>query len=151
MPTWAAALLTILVLGGALFGLYKLMGNKNGAADRAGKAAQEQAPVAGHPYMRYLEVTGFRIFESPQKKAMIKYSVINHGAADLSGVELRVTFTSSKAGPGDAPLAVVNAKVGNIEPYGSKEVESVLDTKQRYYELPDWQFLRASVEVTAPK
>jgi hypothetical protein len=30
-------------------------------------------------------------------------------------------------------------------------VESVLDTKQRYYELPDWQFLRASVEVTAPK
>jgi hypothetical protein len=46
---------------------------------------------------------------------------------------------------------VVNAKIGSVPAHGVKDVESPLQTKLRVYELPDWQFVKATVEITAPK
>ena len=152
MPPWLGAVLAIVVLGGGLFALYKYVGSRNGTDTPASAKLEtpgEQA-IAGHPYQKHLELAALRLIES-NKKVSLRFSVVNHSAADLAGVGLRVTLTTTAAVPGDAPLSVFDAKVGDVGAYGVKEMEVPIKTEKRVYELPDWQFLKASFEITAPK
>ena len=68
----------------------------------------------------------------------------------MPGLELRITLNTTKAAEGEPPVAVIDAKIGNLGPHESKDMESPLETKLRAYELPDWQFLSPKFEVTAP-
>ncbi|MBA3976341.1 MAG: hypothetical protein C0504_19205 [Candidatus Solibacter sp.] len=152
MPPWLGAVLAIVVLGGGLFGLYKYVGSRNGTDTPASSTLEtpgEQA-IAGHPYQKHLELAALRLIES-DKKVSLRFSVVNHSAADLAGVGLRVTLTTTAAAPGDAPLSVFDAKVGDVGAYDVKEMEVPIKTAKRVYELPDWQFMKASFEITAPK
>jgi hypothetical protein len=152
MPPWLGAVLAIVVLGGGLFALYKYVGSRNGTDAPASSKLEtpgEQA-IAGHPYQKHLEIAALRLIES-EKKVSLRFSVVNHSAADLAGVGLRVTLTTTAAAPGDAPLSVFEAKVGDVGAYGVKEMEVPIKTTKRVYELPDWQFMKASFEITAPK
>lgn len=152
MPPWLGAVLAIAVLGGGLFALYKYVGSRNGTDAPA--AAKMETPgeqaIAGHPYQKHLELAALRLIES-EKKVSLRFSVVNHSAADLSGVGLRVSLTTTAAAAGDPPLAVFDAKVGDVAAYGTKEMEVPIKTEKRVYELPDWQFLKAGFEITAPK
>lgn len=152
MPPWLGAVLAIAVLGGGLFALYKYVGSRNGTDTPASAKLEtpgEQA-IAGHPYQKHLELAALRLIES-DKKVSLRFSVVNHSAADLAGVGLRVTLTTTAAAPGDAPLSVFDAKVGDVGAYGVKDMEVPIKTAKRVYELPDWQFLKAGFEITAPK
>jgi hypothetical protein len=42
----------------------------------------------------------------------------------------------------------VNIKTPRLGAYESQELVSAINTNLRAYELPDWQFLRATFEVT---
>lgn len=150
MPAWLAAVLTLAVIGGGLFLVYKLLSNRNGAPATSAQATAPQQTTANssHPYAKHIEIVGVRILETADKKPLVRFAVINHSPAELSGLELRITFSSTSQ---TTPIAVVDAKVGSIAAYGIKDMESPLSTSLRIYELPDWQFVRTAIEITAPK
>ena len=150
MPAW---LITILVAGvavGVLFGAYKLLGNRSGSSADSATAAAEQPAAkvdSSNPYAKYLEVTGIRIVEDQKQQATAQFLVVNHSTADLPDLELQVTLNTTTAKAGDDPLAVVTVKTGSIPANGSKDVSAPLKTKLRAYEMPDWQFLKASFSI----
>lgn len=152
MPPWLGALLAIAVLGGGFFALYKYVGSRNGAAGTAALPAAQtpgDAAIAGHPFLKHIEVAALRLIESGNK-TMLRFSVVNHSAADLPGVGLRITLTTTAATPEEPPLAVFDAKVGDLPAFATKDLELEIKTGKRVYELPDWQFLKTTFEITAP-
>jgi hypothetical protein len=149
MPTWLVGLLTIAVLGGALFGLYKYVGKGGGTTTSAPPRSEaDSKAAAGHPYRKYVEIVGLRILENSARKPIVRYTVVNHSPAELQGLELELTLTSTNGGE---PLSIIKAKVGRVDAYAIKDMESPLETKLKIYELPDWQFVKATFEITAPK
>ncbi len=154
MPAWLAAVITLAVVGGGLFLLYRYVSSSSGSAGTAAKSAALEAPqpqASTHPFAKYLEVTGVRLLEGKDKKLMVRFVVVNHAPAQLAGFRLRITMQAANAAPGDAVIAVVEAAPGSIPAYGVKDMEAPLVTPLRVYELPDWQFIRTHVEIIDSK
>jgi hypothetical protein len=154
LPTWLMAPGVALIVIAVLFGFYKMIGGKTEPAATAPgnteSAASEPAAQAS-PYAKFLEVTGVRFAEDAQQHTRVQMVVVNHSPSDLPALELRVTLRASSAKPDDPPVAVVQVKPGELAANGSKDITAPLTTKLRAYELPDWQFLRATAEVIGPK
>ncbi len=152
MPPWLAALLVIAVLGGGFYALYKYVGSRKGTNAPASAALETPgtAAIAGHPFRKHIEIVALRLIESGQR-TMLRFTAVNHSAADLPGVVLRVTLTTTADAEGDPPLAVFDAKVGDLAAYGAKDLEVEIKTGKRVYELPDWQFLKTTFEITRAK
>jgi len=144
-------LLVAAVLGGVLYGIYSFAPSNNhakAAAPKPGEAPKaEAAGAGGHPYLKYLELTGVRIVEEGNK-AKLRFVVVNHSAADMTALELKGTLTTNDTDP---PVGTFVAKVGSVGPYDSKDVNTIVDTKMKPYELPDWQFLKVKFEITSPR
>jgi len=154
VPPWLAAVLTVAVIGGGLLLLYRFLSTGRGGAATAQKAAPFESPKAAsssHPFAKYLEVTGVRLLEGPDKKLMTRFVVVNHAPADLTGFRLKITLEAANAAPGEAVIAVVEASPGTIPAHGIKDMEAPLVTPMRVYELPDWQFVRARAEIIDQK
>lgn len=154
MPAWLAAVLTLAVIGGGLFLLYRYLSSNRGGAPAAQKTAPFETPQqqgSAHPFAKYVEVTGVRLLEGPDKKLMTRFVVVNHAPAELAGFRLRITLEAANAAPGEAVIAVVEAAPGTIPAHGVKDMEAPLVTHMRVYELPDWQFVRARVEIIDSK
>ncbi|MCX7605102.1 MAG: hypothetical protein N2036_13575 [Bryobacteraceae bacterium] len=154
IPAWLAAVLTVAVLGGGLFALYRYVsssGTQQGAAQKAAPFERPAGQASVHPFAKYIEVTGIRLFEKQDKTLAARFVVINHAPAELSGFRLRVTLEASNAAPGEAVIAVVDAAPGALPPHGIKDVEAPLTTHLKVYELPDWQFIRARPEIIDAK
>jgi len=150
MPPWLGAVLAIAVLGGGFFALYKYVGSRGATGATAALPAAETSgdpAIAGHPFRKHIEIAALRLIEK-DNKTMLRFAVVNHSAADLPGLGLRVTLATTA--PGDPPLAVFDAKAGDLAAYSTKDLELEIKTGKRVYELPDWQFLKASFEITAP-
>jgi hypothetical protein len=150
LPAWAVTLgvaLLLMLLGAGLY--YFLAGPRQESTATAAPAFETPTAPAGssHPYAKHLELAGFRIIEDAKRKPQIRYLIINHSAADLAPVPLRISFTTDKAHPDAAPVATVNIKTPRLSAYESQEMVSPIQTNLRAYELPDWQFLRATFEV----
>jgi hypothetical protein len=139
--------LLLLLLGGGLY--YFLSAHREGSTATAARVFETPTAPAGssHPYAKHLELAGFRIIEDNGRRPQIRYLIINHSAADLAPVPMRITFTTNKASPDAAPVATVNIKTPRLGAYESQEIVSTIQTNLRAYELPDWQFLRATFEV----
>jgi len=148
-------IIVALVVGGigALLYYYVLPSNRNSSA--AQTSPFEKVPEAGaagvSKIARHIEVTGFRISEDEKQRAQVQFLVVNHSAADISDLAGTVYLTTSESKPGDEPVLKFDFKTANLGPYESIEFKTVVHTKLRAYELPDWQFLRARVEITSPK
>jgi hypothetical protein len=152
LPSWLVGILVTAVIGGGLFGVYKLLETGPKAGNKAPDAALERpaAGAGGGVYGKYLEVTGYRLLEAADKKPRVRFTVVNHSTAMMTGLQLEVSLGRVGA-DAEPPFAVVEAIVGNIEPNGAVEMELPIRTKLRIYELPDWQFIKGSFTVTAPK
>jgi hypothetical protein len=154
MPTW---LVTILVAGIAIaviFGVVKLFSGKAPSGPDSATTAAQQAVAtsdSSNPYAKFLEVTGVRIVEDEKKHPNAMFLVVNHSSADLPEFQLEVALTTNTAKAGDEPLAVMTVKTGTIPANGSKDISVPLNTKLRAYELPDWQFLKASFVIKSPR
>jgi hypothetical protein len=96
---------------------------------------------AGEGLARHLEITGMRIVEQ-NKKAHLQFVIVNHSNAELA--EIAGTLVVSASGTEVTRFPV---KVGSLGPYELKEMSAPMNTKLRAYEMPDWQFLKAALEM----
>ena len=153
MPAWLAAVLTLAVVGGGLFGLYKFVakGDNGKAAATPVKVEQTSAGTGSHPYLKHIEIVGVRLLEDERKRPVVRYVVVNHSPAELAGVELSLTFLASSAKGEAESFSEIKTKVGTLAPYAAKDLEAPLTTKMKIYELPDWQFVKVNFEITAPR
>ncbi len=106
--------------------------------------------AAKHPLGKYLELSGYRLAEKGAGKLAVKLVVINHSEADIGDLTLKIRLVTTAAKPEDPPITEFEAKVPSLGPQEIKEVSAMANTKLRIYELPDWQFIRAEVEITSP-
>ena len=107
-------------------------------------------PTKKHPLAKYVELVGFRLSEAGGGKLKIKFVIVNHSAADIGDLGVKVRLTTSSAKPDDPPIAEFEAKVPSLGPEEIQEVTATTATKLRIYELPDWQFIKAEFEITSP-
>jgi hypothetical protein len=103
-----------------------------------------------HPLAKYLELSGYRITETAPGKLSIKFAVVNHSEADIGDLTLKIRLITTAAKPDEPPITEFEAKVPALGPQELKDVTATAATKLRIYELPDWQFIRAAVEITSP-
>jgi hypothetical protein len=118
-------------------------------------AATSPVPTGGNsPLAKFIEVTGFRIVTSSPdankkeaaKKSEVQYLVVNHSDADISDANIFVTLRSAK--PGQAPVCRFSFKVPSLGPFESKEMSSPIGNSTRAISLPDWQEIRAEVQIS---
>jgi len=137
---------TLVSLGVALY----LATRPAAHAPVAEKASSVAPPVKRHPLWRHIEVTGIRITEDSSQKAQVAFLVVNHSGADIADLGGKLTLKAKGAKPEHPPLASFEFKVPSIGPYESKELKTTVTSTMRAYELPDWQFLDADLEITSP-
>src|SRR5260370_23653345 len=88
--------------------------------------------------------------ETAAGKLAVKFVVVNHSEADIGDQALKIKLVTTAAKPEDPPITEFVAKVPALGPQEVKDVSTTATTKLRIYELPDWQFIRAEVEITSP-
>ena len=127
------------------------------AADAASAAASASAAVTPaaaapeasvvNPLSRSIEVTGFRLVMDPSKKPEIHYLVVNHTPVRVSNMTVYVTLRTADDKPGQPPLSRFSFAAPNLGPFQSKEMMSSIEKMNRPVELPEWQDLRADLEI----
>jgi len=103
-------------------------------------------PDNSHSLARFIEVTGVRFVEL-NKKPQIHYLVVNHSSAALNGVTVYVTLRASSSKPGQPPLSRFSFRSPDLAAFEAKEMASPIERVVGPLDLPDWQDLRADVEV----
>lgn len=103
-----------------------------------------------HPLAKYLELVGFRLSEKGQGKLTVKFGIVNHSDADISDLGLNVSLRPVNAKPEDPAFCTFPVKVPALLPQEIANASGECTTTLRVYELPDWQFIRATFEITAP-
>lgn len=111
---------------------------------QAQTAAPAAAPKTVHPYAKFLEVTGLRVNEDNKQRAQLQFIVVNHSAAELPEMRLEITVQSAGKSLFDFPYTLPS-----LGPYETKEGTATLKTDLKPYEMPDWQFLKASFDITS--
>ena len=120
-------------------------------------AAKSPAPspkrvaASSNPVAKYIELTGLRLGEKGPGKLSVRFGVVNHSDADLGDLVMEVQLSATSAKAGEPPFATFSAKIGQLGPQEWKDVEAIVPTKLRVYELPDWQYVKADFQVTEPK
>jgi hypothetical protein len=145
VPGWLLSMMiaAVLIIVGVIFILLK----DSGRPAVAPPATALETPVAPaavsdtDPAFRNVELTGLRITEDAKQKPFVQAVVVNHSAADLGELPVKVNL-KAVARQSQELVGTFAFKV-SLGPYESKEIKAPLSTRLRVYELPDWQFLRA--------
>jgi len=149
VPGWLVSLfVTVVLLVSGLAALFSLLPHSTADAKPAPSDPQgAPALIGSHPLAKYVEVTGFRIVVDFNKKSEIHYIVVNHSGADLSDVNVFVTLRSVSAQPGQPPIGRFSFKSPDLGPFESRELTSSIEKLTRSTTLPEWQDLRAEVQI----
>ena len=107
----------------------------------------EAAPAASGLLARRIEATGFRITETPEKRLQIQFLIVNHSGADIGDLKGTVHLKTIES---DDVISSFEFNTTRLGPYESVEFKAIITGGMRAYEAPDWQFLKADVEVTSP-
>ena len=122
----------------------------NPASKADARAVQEQPeaprPDTSHSLARFVEVTGIRFLEV-NKKPQLHYLVVNHSSAPLGSMTVYLTLRMASAKPGQAPLARFTFRSPDLAAYEAKEMASPIERVSGSFNPPDWQELRADVDV----
>jgi hypothetical protein len=112
------------------------------------QAAEAALPAtSSSPLSRAIEVTGFRIQADSAKKSEIQYLVVNHTPNRFAGVTVYVTLHAASEAPGQPPLGRFEFAAPDLGAYESKEMSSAIERVNHPAHLPDWQDVRADVEI----
>ncbi|MGD0013312.1 MAG: hypothetical protein ABSD56_02630 [Bryobacteraceae bacterium] len=103
------------------------------------------ATAAASGEFRDIELTGLRLTEDAQQKAFVQFVVVNHSGLGLGRVAATVHL-KAVARQAQEPVGTFSFET-TLGPYEAKDLRVPLETKLRVYELPDWQFLRAELQV----
>jgi hypothetical protein len=158
LPGWALTILFALgfaVLLGVGYYAYRGLTQKNSVSRPTappvdGPRLPSNAEIKAHPIAEYIEVTGLRLTEDTKQKAFVQFVVVNHSGAEITGLAGNVNLIAVTAKGEKEPVGAFAFKIPSLGPYESKELKGSVTTKLRVYELPDWQFLRAETQITAP-
>jgi len=146
-PILVVALVAVGLLGaGYLAYTYLLPSSQAKQEAAAAKSALLDAKgEKTNPLTKHIEVTGFRIREDKSQKLTVQMVIVNHGAADIAGLEMQVGLYAKGNLVVEFPV-----KVKSLGPYEVAQGTGTATTKLRAYELPDWQFLTPKFVITAP-
>src|SRR5579875_3412727 len=153
LPGWFVSAMLVLgiPLAGGLLLFYLQPVERSEAktpAPEPAAAAAVSAPVpVTHSVADLIEVTGFRIVVDLNKKSEIHYLVVNHSSAPLSDMTVYVTLRTAEAKPGQPPLSRFSFRAPALGPFESREMTSPIEKLAHPAALPDWQDLRADVQV----
>jgi hypothetical protein len=114
---------------------------------QASTASAATAVVDAHPLARFVEITGLRVSADLNHKSQLQYLVVNHSSARLSDVLLKISVRSTSDSPGAPALFTLSVIVPSLGPNQSKEIKTDLDAALRSTAIPDWDNLRADVQV----
>lgn len=150
LPSWLVALLSLVAVAGLGAGVvYFLKEGKSSVAETAATASKNEAieqSGAAHPLAKFVEVTGLRLWPERQKLAL-KFLVVNHSSGPLGGFDIEVEVKAVNAKPTDPALFTIKTPIKNIGPMESRDFTVPVATQLRAYDLPDWQFLRATFRI----
>jgi hypothetical protein len=152
MPGWAVSFLVMmgLLISGVIVVFY-FSPLAHSSADV--KPAPENvevptaAPAASHSLADMIEVTGFRILVDFNKKSEIHYLVVNHSPNELNDMTVYVTLHAAGAKPGQPPLCRFSFRAPAMKAFEVKEMTASIEKLTKSVTLPDWQDLRAEVQV----
>jgi hypothetical protein len=149
IPAWFLRLMIVVVVLLGVRVALSTLPQKPAAAAPAAVTPAATAPEASvvSPLSRSIEVTGFRIVTDPSKKPEIHYLVVNHTAVRVSNMTVYVTLRTADEKPGQPPLSRFSFAAPNLGPFQSKEMISSIEKMNRPVELPEWQDLRADLEI----
>jgi hypothetical protein len=150
IPAWFLRLMIVAVV--VLLGVrltLSMLPQKPAASASAAVTPAAPAPEASvvNPLSRSIEVTGFRIVTDPSKKPEIHYLVVNHTPVRVSNMTVYVTLRTADDKPGQPPLSRFSFAAPNLGPFQSKEMISSIEKMNRPVALPEWQDLRADIEI----
>jgi len=148
-PGWLVALLVavgLTAIGGGAY--YFLLASKRSAKQAAAPAetSEPTAATSGNRLSRFIEATGFRITEDERKRLNVRFLIVNHSPADIGDLAGKVYLKTTEG----KSIADFDFKTTRLGPYESIEFTVVVSTTLRAYEIPDWQFLKADLEITSP-
>jgi len=140
---------TVIILATVLAGCSSPAPQGNGKPASAPQATTTKM-TGNNPLGKYLELGGYRLGEGGSGKLSVKFAVVNHSEADIGDLAMHVKLTTTADKPGDPPFVEFDAKVPGLGPKEVKDVSATAETKLKVYEIPDWQFIRAEVEIMSP-
>lgn len=73
--------------------------------------------------------------------------MVNHSPVRFTGVNVNVTLYAADAKAGQPALCSFQFAAPNLGPFQSKDMTSAIDPQTRPVNVPDWQDLRASIEI----
>ena len=151
MPSWLVAILALLGVGLLSYGAYYFFTRDTASSSSAAAPTEAGNPVSQttsrNPVAKFVEVTGFRIVEDKQKP-QLKFLVVNHSSGEIGGFDLEVQVRTKNAKPEEPALFTVKAPIRSIGPWESKDFTVPASTTLRAYEMPDWQFLTATFDIS---
>jgi len=143
-PAWLVTIGVFVGLTVAGYAFYALVLNKHGAS--ASSQREEKASDAkgrgGRDLSKNLEAAGIRIIEE-NRKPTIKLMLVNHSASDMASLTGTVRLTTDA----QHEVAVIPFTLASLAAFEAKDISAPLKTKLRAYELPDWQFIKAEVQL----
>jgi hypothetical protein len=106
------------------------------------------AGVGPHPFARFVEIAGLRVVADLNHKSQLQYLVVNHSATRLSDLSLKISVRSASESSSSTPMFTLSVVVPTLGPYQSKEIKADLDAGLRSAAIPEWENLRADVQVS---
>ncbi|HUO30548.1 MAG TPA: hypothetical protein VMU80_15090 [Bryobacteraceae bacterium] len=153
MPTWLLTILFAFAFVGVGAGIYWAInyfrGGSGGTSVPVETAAVKE-PAKEHPLQKYVEVTGIRFLENDKHDIEARFVVVNHSGADISDLAGTVNIWGRTAKSEEEAAGSFQFKMPSLGPYESKDAVSLVRTKLKAYELPDWQNVSAEVQITSP-
>ena len=150
---WVMKYVVVAMLLTAGVATYSLMpGSSTSAPPRPTPEPTPEPPVSAqstrpaNSLARLVEVTGVRFMEV-NKKPQIHYLVVNHSGAPLASMTVYVTLRATTAKPGQPPIAKLTFRSPALAAFEAKEMFSSIERATAPVDLPDWQDLRADVDV----
>jgi hypothetical protein len=153
-PGWLGSLVFAFVLFASGAGvLWSLLSGPDArdAIEASTAVAPGPAPVArnwsSRVLTKYVEVTGMRISSDLNGRASVQFLVVNHSGASIRDATVRVTVRSDSQ---DRPLFNFTFALPELGPYESREMGTGIQAPLRLLDMPNWNNLRADVQVNAP-
>jgi hypothetical protein len=155
LPVWLLMVIffvAFLVIGAGAYYGYQRFG-KSGTAGFTGgeQAATATKAKSTSPLQKYIEVVGIRLTSDAKKKPVAKFVVVNHASSEFANVAATVTLWASTSRSEEDAIGSFSFKLPAIAANESKELTEAFKTKLKVYELPDWQFATAEVQITSPQ
>ncbi len=154
IPTWAMTILSFLAIAGVGFGIYYAITYfgarkemRSAGLDPAANAARAKVT---NPLQKVVEVVGIRMIQDSKKKPEVRFLVVNHSPDALDQLSATVTLWASTSRSEEDSVGTFTFKLPSLGPYDSKEASAPLNTKLKFYELPDWQNATPEIQITSP-